>query len=898
MHSLKMKSTPPKFPLRFFRWYCHPKLQKYIEGDLMELYQERKAKSGKLKADFKFIIDVLFLFRPSIIKPTEGYKHLNTYGMYKSYFKISLRHLIRNKTFTIINVFGLTIGFLSFMLLGLYIQDELSFDSFHKDSGCMYRMLQHEKQEDGTVRNAAEIAGLIVKESAASFTEIEEYCRITAFGRAGLGNDPDNRSYHRIVSADVNFFTFFDFPLIEGSKDLVLRNPGEVVLNESLAKKYFGYESAVGKRIWSSWSQEGKPLEFTVVGVMKDFPKNSHLQIEALFSEATWPALFNWYNDFVSTDWASNSYVTYVKLKENTNRVALSSNIQSLVKTHYPTARFFKSEFSFQPFNQVHLYSENIQGNDFNSNATGIKPFYLYIFGLVGFLLLLIASLNYMNLATAAAFKRTREIGMRKSLGAPRGQLVAQFIIDSILIASLSFILSIGLLNLLFPFFKAFTQKEILLTSLPLSSYLMLLGSVFLTAILSAIYPAIISLKVSTVRALKGEMKAINQSFSIRKMLLAAQFTVSIVMIASTLVIYNQLKFMREKDLGMDVESLLVIDINSGNLRRNFETVKAEFAKPVEVVSITTSTRVPGEWKSFPIATVNTEGDSRKNEMIFVGIDNDFLQTYDIKLIEGRNFNSGISDSLKVILTESGVKQLGLTNPIGQVIEIPTIRTGADIEQLDRIFKAEVVGVAKDFHFESLKKSLMPVIFGAPNTAIQRIDYYTLKIKTANWDKTISALKEINRKVDPDSPMEYTFLDNHFEEFYQADTKRGQIFLTFSIIIVLITCMGLFALVSYSVESRTKEIGVRKVLGASVYSIIGLVSKEFLVLVLAAGVIGLPVSWYFMNSWLQEFAYRIPLGVWIFVLAAFVSLLIAFATIAIRTFNAARANPVQSLRSE
>lgn len=284
--------------------------------------------------------------------------------------------------------------------------------------------------------------------------------------------------------------------------------------------------------------------------------------------------------------------------------------------------------------------------------------------------------------------------------------------------------------------------------------------------------------------------------------------------------------------------------------------------------------------------------------MIFVGIDNDFLQTYNIKLLEGRNFNSGLSDSSKVILTESGVKQLGLTNPIGQVIEIPSIRTDADTERLDRVFHAEVVGVAKDFHFESLKKSLMPVIFAAPNTAIQRIDYYTLKIKTANWEETISKLKEINRKIDTNNPMEYTFLDNRFEEFYQADAKRGQIFLAFSIIIVLITCMGLFALVSYSVESRTKEIGVRKVLGASVNSIVGLVSKEFLVLVFVAGVIGLPLSWYFMNSWLQEFAYRIPLGVGIFVLAAFISLLIAFATIAIRTFNAARANPVKSLRAE
>ncbi len=893
-------SNPPKPFLKFFRWFCHPKLRDYIEGDLLELYRERVAAKGKQKADLKFIIDVLFLFRPDIIKPIEGYQQLSTYGMYKSYFKISLRHLVKNKTFTFINLFGLTLGFLSFMLLGLYIQDELSFDLFHKDSLNMYRVLQHEKQEDGTIHNAAEIAGLIGKESSASFSEMQEYCRITAFGRVTLGNDPTNRNYHRVMTADTNFFSFFDFPLIEGSKETVLRNPDEVVLNETLAKKYFGTKSPIGERIWSSMTREGSGsvVEFTIVGVMKDFPKNSHLQLEALFSEASWPAIFEGYNEYITTDWTSNEYVTYVKLKKKTNVVALSDKINALVKSHYPVDTPFRSEFSFQPYSKIHLYSENILGNGITNNDSGTKPYYLYMFGIVGFLLVLIACLNYMNLTTAAAFKRTREIGMRKSLGALRSQLVAQFIIDSLLIASLSFIVSIGLLKLFLPLFRAFTNKELLFESLPLAWYLIIVGAVILTSILSAIYPAMISLKTSTVSALKGEIKVTSQRFNFRKLMLAAQFAVSIGMIASTLIIYNQLKFMREKDLGMDVESLLVIDINSGNLRRNFETVKAEFAKAAEVVSITASTRVPGEWKSFPIATVNAEGDSRKNEMIYVGIDNDFLLTYNIQLTEGRNFNSGVSDSLKVILTELGVSQLGLINPIGQIIEIPKYRVDANTEQLETVFRAEIIGVAKDFHFESLKKNRMPVIFAAPNTAIQRIDYYTLKVETTNWSETVTKLKEINQKIDSNNPLEYTFLDNRFEEFYQTDAKRGQIFLTFSTIIVLITCMGLFALVSYSIESRTKEIGVRKVLGASVNSIVVLVSKEFLVLVLASGVIGLPVSWYFMNSWLQEFAYRIPLSAEIFVLAAFILLLIAFATIAFRAINAATANPIKNLRSE
>jgi putative ABC transport system permease protein len=341
-----------------------------------------------------------------------------------------------------------------------------------------------------------------------------------------------------------------------------------------------------------------------------------------------------------------------------------------------------------------------------------------------------------------------------------------------------------------------------------------------------------------------------------------------------------------------------VIDINSGNLRRNFENVKAEFSKPAEVLSISTSTRVPGEWKTFPISTVKAAGEPLGKEMIYVGIDNDFLSTYNITLKEGRNFTAGPADSTKVILTELAVEQLGLQNPIGQIIEIPTVRWGGSIETMDRVFRAEVVGIVENFHFESLRTSMMPIIFAAPNTPIQRIDYYTLKIKTSDWPGMITKLKEINTKIDADNPLEYTFLDSRFEEFYQADAQRGQIFLTFSTIVVLIACMGLFALVSYSVESRTKEIGIRKVLGASVSQIVGMMSKEFLLLIVIACILAIPVSYLFMQKWLQDFAYRIDMGAGLFLLAGLLTIIIAWITIGLRSMKAATVNPVKSLRSE
>lgn len=862
----------------------------------MEDYGVRADTKGKWKADVRFALDVLLLLRPEIIRPVKGPKNLNTWSMYKNYLKISFRQLAKNKVFAFINISGLTLGFTCFLLLALYIQDELSFDRFHRDADRIYRVVQHEQQADGTLRRMAQVSALLGKESDIQFEEIEESCALTSFGRVTIGNDPAGRAHERILSANENFFKFFDFQLVDGDPATALKNPDAVVLSETLARKYFGTEAALGKQIWSTFTRNNVPVYFTVAGIMKDPPKNSHLQIHALFSEATWSTLFRGFDEYVTTDWTSNEYGTYLKVKPETNANALSQKISDLVKSHYPKDREFKSSFTLQPMSDIHLYSEGIQGNAVNSN--GIKPLYLYLFGVVGALLLLIACLNYMNLSTAAAIKRTKEVGTRKSLGAQKAQLVWQFLTDSLVVSAFSVLVAVALTTLVLPLVNEFTEKEMSLTTLPVGWMVTACGIILVTAMLSALYPAFIATRVSVVDALKKEVKVGNRSLPVRKVLLVAQFAISIMMIASTFVIYRQLKFLREKDLGFNHENLVVIDINSARLRRNFEAVKSEFSQPSEVVDITTSTRVPGEWKTYPVPTVTSLNNPQGREMIFMGIDKDFLKTYDIHLLEGRTIDDPIADSLKIVLTELAVKQLGLTNPVGQIIEIPVVRYGASSETLDTPFRVEVIGVVEDFHAESLRNEMRAVIFGAPNTIIQQIDYYTLRIKTRNWDETIAKLKAINTKIDADNPLEYTFLDDRFEEFYSADAKRGQIFITLSIVVVLIACMGLFALVSYSVESRVKEIGVRKVLGASAQSIVGLVSKEFLLLVLIAGLIALPAAWYFAQQWLNDFAYRAAPGVGLFLLAALVALAIALATIAVRVFKAAAASPVKSLRSE
>ncbi|MCU0418481.1 MAG: ABC transporter permease [Cyclobacteriaceae bacterium] len=893
---MKTNPNPPTLALRFFRWYCHPKLVDSIEGDLLEEYNKWVSQKGKWRAAGRFCWEVLLLFRPGIIRPMEGYQSVNTFGMFKNYFKISLRQLAKNKGFAFVNIAGLTLGFTCFLLLALYVFDELSFDQFHRDAGRIVRVMQHDTQDDGSIRSISQVSPLLGHEAAVQFEEVEAACRMSAFGRVTLGNDPDLRSYERIWSPADNFFLFFDFPLVEGDAATALKGPDAIVINETLARKYFGHEPALGKTLWSAFTREGEPVYLTVTGVMKDLPKNSHLQFSILFSEATWPSMFRWYPEYVSTDWQSSEYVTYLKLRPGADVPSLTRKINEMVKRNYPADKDYRSTFSLMALSDVHFHQDNAQDNELNANS--IKPFYLYLFAAVGALLLLIACLNYMNLSTAAALKRTHEIGTRKSLGALKGQLVGQFVTDSLLLSILSLALAVLLVQGLLPAVNRFAGKEIALTSLPLSWMLLTAGLLLLTGLLSALYPAFVSTRVSAVEAMKREIRWGGRSLPVRKVLLAVQFAISMMMIASTLVIYRQLDFMRTKDLGFSHENLLVVDINSGRLRRDFETVKAEFSKPSEVVSITASTRVPGEWKGFPVATVHNAGDPKGREMIFVGIDKDFLHTYGIRLLEGRTIEDPQADSLKIVLTKMAVQQLGLTHPIGQRIEMPQVRYGGSREVLDKPFQVEVIGVVEDFHFESLRQEMMPVVFGAPNTAIQRIDYYTLRVKTAHWNETLQKLKTINAQIDADNPLEYTFLDSRFADLYQADARRGQIFLILSVVVVVIACMGLFALVSYAVESRTKEIGVRKVLGASATNILQLISGEFLVLVIAGGAVGLPVAWYVTRGWLQEFAYRAPIGLGLFALAVVMAVVIALLTISVRTLRAARVNPVESLRSE
>lgn len=815
-----------------------------------------------------------------------------------NYFRIALRYLFKNRIFSAINLFGLTLGFLCFTLLSLYVYDELSFDQFHKDSDRLYRVIQHERIEDGTTRNILLSNARIGPESAQQIPEVEDFTRMYAQGRITVGNEPAARDYEVTRTGDPNFFMMFDFPFVEGDPATALTQKDGILVSEDHAKKFFGEGPYLGKHLWTSLERDDKPLEVVVTGVFKNLPTNSHMLFDIVFSENIWRSISDGdFDRYLQSDWTSNNFVTYIKLRPGVDVAAVEEKMTSLVSSNYPKNREFRSTFTLQPLADIHTGSHDLQGNVGQSN--NIKPFYIYMFGIVAVLILGIACLNYMNLSTASAFRRVKEIGTRKALGAMKTQLISQFTGEAIILSVVAMVFAIALLQVLLPSVNQFAEKNMSLSMLPLTWMTGLAAVILLSGILSAAYPGFIISRVSAVEAFKKDIRIGSRALPMRKILVASQFAISIMMIACTIVIYQQVNYLRTKDVGFDKNNIVVIDINSRRLRQNFEQVKAEFASVPEVQSITASTRVPGEWKSFPIADVKADGQPQTSEMIFVGIDNDFLSTYQIRLIDGRNFVAGEADSTKVIITEQGARDLGLENPVGTMIEIPTYRSGGSRGAPNRPYSAEIIGVAADFHFESFRHKMMPVIFGAPNTVFMSIDYYSVRVATTNLPATIEKLKATNLRIDPINPMEYTFLDDEiFASFYRMDEKRGQIFLAFSGVIICIASLGLFALVSYSIESRMKEIGVRKVLGATVTNIVTLVSKEFITLVAISGVIAVPAAWYFMTEWLRDFEYRVQLGVNVFVLALVVALVIAFTTICFRAIKAGRANPVKSLRSE
>ena len=814
--------------------------------------------------------------------------------MFRNYLKTAWRNIMRNKTFSFINVVGLTSGLTCFLLIALYIVDEASFDRFHKNTDRIYRVVEQRTNPEGKETKLAITAYQVSERAKVDFPEVEDAVRLIVLGRANIGTTENtNVFYEDFWISNADFLRSFDFKLLQGNRETALAAPHSVVITEETALRLFHTTVVMGKSI--KVDRDSTPFQIT--GVLADFPLNSQFSFKLLFSEATLAASPD-FQKFANSDWHSNNFHTYLLLDDKANPQAIESKLNSLVASNRSSEHKDKSTFVLQPLKEVHFNSEGIESTLGKSgNIT-----YVYVFSIIGLFVLLIACINYMNLTTALFSRRAKEIGVRKISGASRSSLASQFLTESFLMTLIAFVLAFILIQLLMPSFNAFTEKSLSLGfGTDYRIWLGVLIVLLLVGGLSGFYPALFQSRLKPLELFKNKIPVGRDSISLRRTLVVFQFAVSTIMILATLVVYLQMEYINTKDMGFNKSQLLVIDINSGKVRKGAETIKNEFERLPQISQVSVSSRVPGEWKALPkvkVQQTNT-GALAENDMFFLAVDDDFLSTFEISLLKGRNINSAsMADSSAVLLNETAARTLGITEPSEQLIQIPAANYGGDVEALSKPYQARVVGIVKDFNFQSLREPLAPMVLGHQKNPVQSIDYFTVRVEQGELASTLEQLETVLHQVDQKHLFEYHFLDSQWELFYREDIIRETIFLIGAALAILIGCLGLFGLATFAAEQRTKEVGIRKVLGASVTSIVLMLSKDFLKLVLLAALIAFPIAWYFMQQWLQDFAYRIELSWWIFALAGLSAILIALFTVSFKAIKAAVANPVKSLRSE
>jgi len=805
--------------------------------------------------------------------------------MLKNYLKIALRNLGRHKGYTFINVAGLAVGLASFLLILLYVQDELRFDRFHEKADRIFRVVESRTSPDQGDRYYVYLMGPLAPTLVNELPEVTDAVRMVSRWSAGrrTASYGENRFYEGdYLFVEPSFFEVFDFALVRGDPQTALTDPLTVVLTEASARKYFGEEDPFGKIL--SVEQYG---DLQVTGILHDPPANSHLHFSMLISFATLEATGNEGWASWIENWRSTSFMTYLALADGASPEAVEAKMVPLLKRYREEDQLTRVPY-LQPLPDIHFHSGHIE---FDENQGKGDVAYLYIFSAIALFVLLIACINYMNLATARSLRRAREVGLRKVVGAHRAQLARQFLSESILTTVIALGLALGLVWLALPAFNTLAAKDLtfgLLAEGPL--LLGLIALILAVGVIAGSYPALFLSKFRPAQVLMGGGDAHTGAARLRRTLVVTQFALSIIMIVATVVVYQQLAYVQNTRLGYNEDQLVAIDINSGDVRRDWQTIKQAFAQIATVQQVTVSSRVPGDWKNMQQIEVLPEGAPETNRitMNFLGIDEDFLDTYEIERVHGRNFSADFpADSSAVLLNERAARMLGIAVPAGEVVHVP-----------DAPFEGRVVGIVQDFHFRSLHEEIGPLVFSYWSNPIQSIDYFTARVDGAHLPETIERLRAVGERFDPSHPFEYNFLDERLNDFYVTERRVGTLFAVAALLAVVIACLGLFGLASFTAERRTKEIGVRKVLGASVGGLVLLLSRDFLKLVGVAFVVAAPLAYLAMDRWLGAFAYRIDISWRIFLLAGLAALGVALLTVSYQAIRAALADPVESLRYE
>ncbi len=803
--------------------------------------------------------------------------------MIKNYLKIAFRNIIKHKGFSAINIAGLAIGIACSILILVFVAHELSYDKYHEKVDRTYRIAVRAMIGDTKI-NQTYSSSETFRRLRADSPEIETGVKFLQLGRTPIRMGDETFFEERFFAVDATFFDVFTFPLIQGDPKIALKNPNSMVISKNTAIKYFGTTDAVGKILRADFTYGPGSVDFEITGVSENVLPNSHFHYDLLASSATFPSYIN------DTGWTSNNFITYVVLREGTTQQWFDEQLKAFTRKHMGEERFDAWvakgnfwEYFLQPLAKIHLTSDLNGEFEANGNET-----YVYIFSVLSVIVLLIACINFMNLSTAKSSLRAKEVGMRKVVGSGRSKLVLQFMSESILLSYIALVLGILMAGVLLPLSKNLIGRQIdiqYFNNLGIIPFLITLG--LFVGIISGSYPAFFLSSFKPIAALKGNKASGKSGSWLRNGLVIVQFTISIFLIIGTLVVTQQLKFFQNKKLGFDKEQVLVIS-NPGSLGDKTIPFKEELRKQSGIINVSGSNTLPGQ--SFSNIGFGAEGVDEGFTLNLCICDYDFLDTLKIDLVQGRFFSKEFTtDSHAAVLNERAVELLGWEDPIGKRINNWSRNRGDFI----------VIGVIKDYHYESLHQEIRPqALFLSTGYYTRTESYISVRLNTANVSETISQIEDTWKTLAPQTPFQYSFLDKDYDNLYMNERQTRQLFSVFSFLAIFIACLGLFGLASFIADQKTKEIGIRKVLGASVVKLVKNLNKSFLKWVLIANLVAWPVAWFAMNRWLENFAYRIGLSWWMFVLAAVLAVVIALITVSFQTVKAALKNPIDSLRYE
>ncbi len=797
------------------------------------------------------------------------YKSYRWISMLKNNLKIFLRYLKRHKGYTFINISGLAIGIACCIFIMLWVQDELSFDRFNTNIDDLYRVVEEQHSSGGTVRPVASTPFPLGSALVADYPEIIKFARFQIFPRILIRAEDKIFYENGFAFADPSLLDMFTFPLAKGDFKNALTDPQSVLISEEMAEKYFGSKDPMGKRLTVN-----NRLDYTVTGILQNIPHNSHIKFDFLIQLEAFVKKIG-----LDQGWGSNDYYTYLQLQKEIPYGKTSEKIREYIKKINPNVTSLI--FFLQPVKDIHLHSSfsiDLGGKSEN------KAKYVYSFTIIALFVLLIACVNFMNLTTARSSGRSLEIGLRKVVGANRANLIRQFLAESIVFSIFAFIFAFILVLLLLPAFNVLSGKTLqmdIYNNMPV--LFGLIGLTLLIGIISGSYPAFFLSSFRPAKVLKGTMKLGSKSSSLRKVLVIIQFSLSIILIIGTFIVHRQLDFMLKKNLGYDKDHMIFL-AERGDFWNRYEPLKDELLQNSNILGMTASSDIPTH-TIHSTTLVSWEGKNPEDPVLFnrFTVDYNYFETFNMEILQGRTFSKEfLTDKTEAyILNETGIKMTGMESPVGKMFWLWGI-------------KGKIIGVVKDYHFKSLHAEIEPLVLRMAGNP----EFVFIKIKSEGVTETIKDIERSYKKFNPDNPFEFSFLDDAVNNLYQAEKRTGTIFRYFMFLAIFISCLGLFGLASYMAEQRTKEIGVRKVLGASISGIVLLQLKDFTKWVLLANIIAWPAAWFVMNNWLQGFSYRTNIAWTSFLLAALLSIFVALLTVGYQSIKAAMTDPVKALKYE